>query len=1074
MFARGVPCICLVVILALCPAAYSVKESRPHTPPPASLLGSVISNAPMILSSGGDTTWIQVHTDSTYCPGDPAFGHGGEATGGPGPLETWCFEGGPGDSCGTNPPWDTSCFDHLDVRTSPSPSDTNYWHLDTYRADQRPYCGNYCLWCGSDSLWIDGYPVDCETWSGTPGYGDSWNCIVQLTLPPTFDIANGCTLFFDPRYDTECKYDYFYMDFYNGTEWKTLATFNASSNNPGAECGPSSGGNPDYWGNTDTDQPYSADWQERTNPAEPAFGDVIIPDSLLVVSGPIFRWRFTSDGAWSDADGRGNTDGGAFIDNVWIWGDDERYAEDFETGVLDTNYWSLPNPDGVADAWHIQHDPDPLYEGDEPGYDPYTCTNDSSSVYRARPTGGYPSGADWRNQWYYRLVSPRIPIQNTGCIVQYDIYCLTLDYTCDYGRFMYRFYSNSNDRWCPWRSSPDGLSYSWCSQYFWWRDHSEPVGYYYGSDADSVQFCWELEDVSFPGSFCEGKHKSTDFQVDNVSVGFYDASSTIFRASNLDLLHDTFHDNLCAYNSSFDANDPDTVGHYSGPPYDDVPLRRDHQLLMDVLDKDGLASVELYGSTDMGVTWVAVSMILDWLADPDDPSKGGEYWGTLCPDDFGLDAWEVGTEVRYFVKALDILSNEEYFPAPADPGHPGHTGGPDDYLTFSILPLYPGGYTGPRILLVDGSGEESYDWAPCLTSVSQYCRLEDIYEQVLTDAGYCYDKYDVNGAGSSVSIEPTDFDEYHAVVWFTGSRDYYMFSAETGTLMVDYLNNGGKFVLCGDRVAYALMDCPPGYICAEDILDQVICAEYLEEMPSPFEYPYVYAAAEDTIDVFGTPVAIDLDTLLIYRQCPSLTDLSYLQAGVPADSCVSQSVMHVANPITGDSDQVIYSEFGGVGQIVLINFDLGRSVNHSRAYCDGVTPHPAPGFSAGTYDGRVELMRVILEDLLGLASNGGGTAKVVEPPSTYSWALSQNSPNPCVADTEIRFVVAQRCRVKIRIYNAVGQTVRLLEDSVKSPGNHAVRWGGRNTSGERVSSGVYFYKIEAGPFTATRKMLVLR
>ena len=203
-----------VIWLALVSAAAAIAEHpHPVSPSPA---GSwlKVSLGPQVLSHGGDTTWIQVHTDSSFCPDDPHLGHGGEATGGPGPMETWCFEGGIGDSCGTNPPWDINCFDHADVRTHPSNMGINYWHIDTYRTDQRTYCGDYALWCGSGSIW-DGVPVECGTWVDTPGYGDQWDCHVQLTLPDTFDVANGCTLFFDPRYDLECKYDYFYVDVWN-------------------------------------------------------------------------------------------------------------------------------------------------------------------------------------------------------------------------------------------------------------------------------------------------------------------------------------------------------------------------------------------------------------------------------------------------------------------------------------------------------------------------------------------------------------------------------------------------------------------------------------------------------------------------------------------------------------------------------------------------------------------------------------------------------------------------------------------------------------------------------------------
>jgi hypothetical protein len=134
-----------------------------------------------------------------------------------------------------------------------------------------------------------------------------------------------------------------------------------------------------------------------------------------------------------------------------------------------------------------------------------------------------------------------------------------------------------------------------------------------------------------------------------------------------------------------------------------------------------------------------------------------------------------------------------------------------------------------------------------------------------------------------------------------------------------------------------------------------------------------------------------------------------------------------------------------------------------------------PGFDSGTYDGRVELMRAILEDLFDLPSiGGGGPAGVPVPDAAHRWGLAQNVPNPCTGTTEIRYSISRRCWVELKVYNALGQVVRVLEDGRRNPGSYVVHWDGLNTAGGLVSSGVYFYKIEAGSFTATRKMLVLR
>ena len=752
-----------------------------------------------MFSSGGDTVWIQAHNDSSYCPGDPLMGHGGEATGGPGPMETWCFEGGPGDSCGTNPPWDVRCFWHEDALAKPSPAGINYWHVDTYRADQRTYCGNYALWCGSDSTW-EGELVDCGTWQNPPGYGDQWNCIAELTLPDTFGVANGCTLLFDPRYDTECKYDYFYIDMWDGDSWVTLATFNATSNNPGDECGGPSGGNPDFWENTDIDRLANVDWQERSEPTEPAFMATIDPGQYSYTSGPRFRWRFVSDNGASDASGVVNTDGAAYIDNVWVWGDGTQYEEDFESGTLDAAHWSLPDPDGIIDQWHIVHDPDPPYEGGDGG-DPAGCSADSSYVYRARPEGGYPVGVEWRNGWYYRLITPSIPVLNSGCVVQYDAYQYASDVSCDYPDELVRFFDGEYGQWCPWINVDYEL--------FWFSglpgfDINMDVTSFMSDRYDSMQFAWYLADWSQPGDFCRNKHRGTDFQVDNVSVGFYEADASLFWSSPSNLLHDTFLRGFCGFNSGFDARNVDTMGYYWHEAHD---LPRWNQLNLTVRDTDQISSVDLLGSIDQGASWQSVPMTIEFSGyDPYKPRLEGDCHATLCPSDFGLVEWDVGTTLWYCAKATDDLSDVTYFPAAADPVSPGHTGTAADYFTFSVLPLYPDGYSGTRVLLVNGYRTDpyywAYDWAECLADVDTRKPLVALYGETLTDAGYCYDVYDIGGAGmTAAGIHPTWFDYYNVIIWFTGNHREQMLDNDRIAMIKDYLNNGGNLFLSGQGIA---------------------------------------------------------------------------------------------------------------------------------------------------------------------------------------------------------------------------------------------------------------------------------
>ncbi len=94
-------------------------------------------------------------------------------------------------------------------------------------------------------------------------------------------------------------------------------------------------------------------------------------------------------------------------------------------------------------------------------------------------------------------------------------------------------------------------------------------------------------------------------------------------------------------------------------------------------------------------------------------------------------------------------------------------------------------------------------------------------------------------------------------------------------------------------------------------------------------------------------------------------------------------------------------------------------------------------------------------------------------------ALLQNFPNPFNPETWISYQLKEASEVRIRIYNAAGELVRELDLGSKPAGiyvtqGRAAYWDGRNASGEEVASGVYFYSIRAGDFSAVRKLTVLR
>ena len=83
--------------------------------------------------------------------------------------------------------------------------------------------------------------------------------------------------------------------------------------------------------------------------------------------------------------------------------------------------------------------------------------------------------------------------------------------------------------------------------------------------------------------------------------------------------------------------------------------------------------------------------------------------------------------------------------------------------------------------------------------------------------------------------------------------------------------------------------------------------------------------------------------------------------------------------------------------------------------------------------------------------------------------LGQNYPNPFNPSTTISFTLTKHTRVKITLYDLLGRAVRVLLEDIKNPGEHKLNF---NASG--LSSGVYYYKIEAGSFTESKKMVLIK
>jgi len=100
------------------------------------------------------------------------------------------------------------------------------------------------------------------------------------------------------------------------------------------------------------------------------------------------------------------------------------------------------------------------------------------------------------------------------------------------------------------------------------------------------------------------------------------------------------------------------------------------------------------------------------------------------------------------------------------------------------------------------------------------------------------------------------------------------------------------------------------------------------------------------------------------------------------------------------------------------------------------------------------------------------TPRSVEIPDKFE--LYQNYPNPFNPSTSITFDLPKDEFVTLKIYNVIGQEVRTLVNEFRNAGRYTVVWDGKDNFGKVVPSGIYFYRMTAGSFNKTMKMVLAK
>jgi hypothetical protein len=161
--------------------------------------------------------------------------------------------------------------------------------------------------------------------------------------------------------------------------------------------------------------------------------------------------------------------------------------------------------------------------------------------------------------------------------------------------------------------------------------------------------------------------------------------------------------------------------------------------------------------------------------------------------------------------------------------------------------------------------------------------------------------------------------------------------------------------------------------------------------------------------------------------------------------------------------------------------------------CINAGDNHAPALPAFDFEGNTRVMGEPQEDSFfvdmgayeyppggfkGLGKIVGGDRKDSENKSSGEipdkFSLLQNYPNPFNPTTIVQFKIPQPAKVSLKVYNILGQLVRVLVDEEKPTGIYQSVWDGKDAEGKEVASGIYFYRLQTGEYDEVRKMVLVK
>jgi hypothetical protein len=313
---------------------------------------------------------------------------------------------------------------------------------------------------------------------------------------------------------------------------------------------------------------------------------------------------------------------------------------------------------------------------------------------------------------------------------------------------------------------------------------------------------------------------------------------------------------------------------------------------------------------------------------------------------------------------------------------------------------------------------------------STHIQSPSLFYRVLAPMGYSIDTTDFLYFGS------TPLSSYDIIIWSAGVTTAPIASAGKREVLTSWVKQGGRLWMeSGSAGWFYRPDGPNGgqtnfrqYVLHDSTwIDDAADANLVFNQPvnKIFTAPYLLSQPIGFTTVAG---AADRDAVLINPDDAGATQLAAWSTESTAGSIISYT------PPGGKTAQTLY-------------FAFALSAITDTTVAKNLIENSINAFSESTPMGVKE--------------------RPVPLPTAYN--LSQNYPNPFNPSTQIRFDLPERSHVRLQIYNILGQEMHTLVNEDRNPGSYVVEF---NAAG--LPSGVYFYKITAGNYTAQRKMLIIK